>query len=246
MALRQSFSLVKKAYDKTGKSNVRLTQSNLVLLAPINAASNSYTFPVLETDRSNLILPEEIRLNINDEFTLTHLQYMLFGKLTAVVTNPSPPPAMIVNPAFPKAIVRGVWFTHVPYNLNFAFAAIEPAYEGNLKVEVNNITYIDNWHLKKHQVIPYGNWATIKASAIGSWIAANNFATEAKFPVEPHIVLSGAKKNVITITLPESIAPVTVTPAWADDLGNDVEIEISHLAVILDGFKAMNAAAFQK
>ena len=77
---RTNVALIKKKYDAIAKGNVRLTQSSLRLIQPINAAKASYTFPVLENDGA--ILADETRLNINDEFTITSMGIYLKGTLS--------------------------------------------------------------------------------------------------------------------------------------------------------------------
>ena len=73
---RVNFSLIKQNYNKIGKSNVRLTQSSLFITKDIDATKSSYDFDVLE-NQTQTLQPDEIRLNINDEFFDLDFLYFL-------------------------------------------------------------------------------------------------------------------------------------------------------------------------
>ena len=75
---RLNYSVIFNRYKKLGKGNVRLTQSALFLTKPIQSTQSAYTFDVLETQTGTL-QPDEIRLNLNDEFIIASMGLYLVG-----------------------------------------------------------------------------------------------------------------------------------------------------------------------
>ena len=77
---RIDFNIIKRAYKARGVENVRLTQSSLLLIQTINPNSTTINFDVLDSQVANL-LPQEIRLNINDEFIVNEVGVYLYGNI---------------------------------------------------------------------------------------------------------------------------------------------------------------------
>lgn len=230
-SLRSSFNMVLARYKKIKKGNIRLTQSELVLQVPISTTQAFYRFPVLENEGQTNAIPEEIRLNINDEFIVTHLGFYLGAALRGEDVKE-----------------QNEYLTSPPMELTFRMANLLPAYKGFLKIDVNNVNYIDKWHLKKHQRYnrtQFSNFVPAPGQPMGT-APSISYDEAGIFAVEPHILLSGAKKNDITITLPEAIG-ATPTISWTvDQTGGKLDVTVNKLFLIVRGFLAQNGAKFQQ
>lgn len=227
---RINFAIIKSKYNAIGKGNVRLTQSSLFLTKPIDPTKSTYDFDVLE-NQTQTLQPDEIRLNINDEFTITSLGLYLYGRWTAVDADGA-------------KVGSGLQLmTYAPLELNAANLNLKGYYAGQLKIAVNNIVYMEKWDNRKHEYIPRTEFAGQLAGTNAATIASNDFSKNAMFNLEPMIVLSGAKKNDISIRLPEAI--VGTTSSFKDAAGNTITIVIDRVALRLYGLNAQNGAKFQ-
>lgn len=230
MAKRINFSLIKAKYDKIGKSNVRLTQSSLFITKDIDPTKSNYDFDVLE-NQTQTLQPDEIRLNINDEFIVTHLGVYLYGTWTTADSTGA------------KIGSGNQLLTATPLNLDGATIVSKNLYSGQLKIAVNNIVYLEKWDTRKHEVVSRTQFASQLAATNVATMANNNFEDDAMIAFEPMLTLSGAKKNDISIRLPQSIAPSTAT--WKDQKGNTVTVNITKIALRMYGLNAQNGAKFQ-
>jgi hypothetical protein len=238
MAKRINFSLIKSKYDKIGKSNVRLTQSSLFITKDIDPTKSNYEFDVLE-NQTQTLQPDEIRLNINDEFIVTHLGVYLYGTWEIASVGPIPP----VRNSFTSG---NQLLTYAPLELDSASISVKNLYSGQLKIAVNNIVYLEKWDTRKHELVTRTQFVSEVNSVNGvasATMPSNNFEEDAMIAFEPMLTLSGAKKNDISIRLPQSISPASVT--FKDQLGNDVVCNITKIALRMYGLNAQNGAKFQ-
>ena len=222
---RVDYSIIKKKYESIGKGKVRLTQSTLLLIKQISATTTTYNFDVLESQNQG-VLPEEIRLNLNDEFIVTEIGYYLKGELNSE-----------------RGRSNFKLFTTPPIELATDFAALNDAYAGQLKILVNNINFIDRWDLQKHQKVArqqYANFATPNQASLAEFASER----DGMYNCSPMITLSGAKKNDIQTVLPYAITAQS-NQLVCDD-GQKIDIKINALCVLFRGFLAQNGAAFQK
>lgn len=227
---RVNFSLIKGKYNNIGKSNVRLTQSSLFITKDIDPTKSNYEFDVLE-NQTQTLQPDEIRLNINDEFIVTHLGVYLYGTWTA-------------SDAEGVKLGQGTQLlTYAPIELNGNAIVTKNLYAGQLKIAVNNIVYLEKWDTRKCELVTRTQFATELAGTAQSTMPSNDFSQDALIPFEPMLTLSGAKKNDISIRLPQSISPSTVT--WKDQSGNTISMQISKIGVRMLGLNAQNGAKFQ-
>jgi hypothetical protein len=224
--LRNDFARMKKAYQGVKKGNVRLTQSDLVLIRAIDPTTTNYRFPVLENEAA-IVYPDEVRLNINDEFSITHLG-IYFGVAITEEEKPGDVPVQ--------------YQTHVPVNLESKGKILKGLFNGYLKVDVNNVNYVDKWNIKKHEMITETQFCDETPGVYPATQPNNDLKADGIFPVTPNIVLSGAKKNDVQIFLPRSISPFTFT--WQTKT-NGVKLNFNYIVVHLRGFLAQNAAKFQ-
>lgn len=227
MILRQNYNAIKAKYKKEGKGDVRLTQSTLILIQTVSSAKDTYLFPILENDTKSAIQPEEIRLNMNDEFIANQIGFYVGADVTVSGTS--------------KASKR--LFTYAPVELSSAYMGIEDVWNGQLSILVNKIQFLDHWDLKKHNIVTQTQY---KNSSVGLPYATQaniNFKMDGTYPLQPMITLSGAKKNTIEIDLPHA-----VSASSADWTGPDAAaqtVNMNKLYLIFRGLLAQNASKFQ-
>jgi hypothetical protein len=233
--LRSSFTLVLGLFKQLlAKKKIaaipRLTQSELVLSAPIAANTTNYVFPVLDNEISagQAVRPDEIRLNINDEFIITHVGIYLGARLR--------------GEGIPDDTYE--YLTCPPIELTNNSTKLLPLYAGQMRIDVNNVNFIENWHLKKHQHVQRTQFQNTDATNQFCGTLPSVDFSEAVYPVEPHIALSGSKKNNIQIFLPRSIEIVT-TDVTPNTRGVKLDITIDRIYVVFRGLLAQNAAKFQ-
>jgi len=233
--LRYNYALIKKRYAKRGKKIVRLTQSSLLLVQAIDATTNVYKFPVLETDNAVAPLPEEIRLNTNDEFISYDLGYYLMANKVAVQVEETPIVPLLNAKMF---------FTYAPDELGVPYGNLQDAWLGKLEILVNKISRLEKWDLKRHNVIPRTQFRnSLRGIPIATQPSAD-YKKDGMFEMSPMLTLSGAKKNEVTVTLVHAV-PSTVTGTWANPDGNAIRFDAKWLALLFRGMLAQNAAKFQ-
>ena len=232
---RNNFDMIKAKYTKMGKGNVRLTQSSLFLTKDIDATRSTYTFDVLE-NQTQTLSPEEIRLNLNDEFTITQAGLYLYGTLGDNETR--------IGVGAPQL------FSYAPIELDSAFVQVKGLYAGTMRIAVNNIVYQEKLDTRRFEKVTRtqfnnatANYATATTLA-GATMPSNDFSTDGMIEYAPLIVLSGAKKNEITITLPNSITPISGL-SFINNHGQEVFLNITKIALRLYGLNGQNASKFQ-
>ena len=227
---RLNYSVIFNRYKRVGKGNVRLTQSALFLTKPIQPTQSTYQFDVLETQTGTL-QPDEIRLNLNDEFIIASMGLYLVG------TQKRSDGAAGSD--------AQVLFTYAPAELDGTTARnLANFYAGQLSISVNNIVYLEKWDSRRHLNVPRTQYANLVAAPGGqATIASNEFSKNGMFPVEPLITISGSKKTTIQLQLPTAITAGTFT--HTDDKGAVNTIEINRVGLLLRGLNAQNGAVFQ-
>jgi hypothetical protein len=236
-AIRSSYKVILSKYKKIKKGNVRLTQSSLLLIQPIDAAKDSYKFPILETDNAIAPQPEELRLNINDEFISYEVGYYLLCDQTV--------DAPAANTAAGK-----IYLTYAPAEMDYTFATLARAWDGYLQILVNKISRLEKWDLKKHNMIP---WTQYKSQSVGlpySTLPSIDYSKDGIKAMQPMLTLSGAKKNDIVVQLTNGAIPATASgnilvPSKAEPFQQTVTVKATRLALFFRGMLAQNASKFQ-
>lgn len=227
MKPRVDFNIIRQAYAKRKVDNVRLTQSSLLLIQEINPNSTTINFDVLDSQVQNL-LPQEIRLNINDEFIINEVGVYLYGNIGSGDPTSQQP----------------IMLPYAPYEVDANFLSVAPLYDGQMEIGVNNIIYVEKWDLRKHCLVPrtqfdsFDTGTTLQASQ-----PSINYQNDGMFGTDPMVTLSGAKKNNIQISLPQALKAATGT--WIAGGDTDVTITLDKVALFLRGLNAQNAAKFQ-
>lgn len=225
---RVNFQTIMARYQSAGKGKVRLTQSNLVLTKPISSATTSYSFDVLDSQTATL-QGNEIRLNQNDEFIITHIGLYAQG---------------IANTGATKL------FSYAPFENDASQAGtIQALWDGFMKISVNNVVYLDKWATRRHEYVPDYQYrafvaATAAIGSTGAQIPAFDGLKSGVVPIEPLITLSGAKKSTIELFLPSAITGSTFTNA--SNGADSYSVVIDRVALVLHGLNAQNGASFQR
>lgn len=233
--MRSNFVKIKAEYQKAGKGAVRLTQSSLFLLQDIKPTQAAYTFPVLENETATLDA-NEVRLNMNDEFIATGLGLYLAAKAEKEIEG-------VVT------LLPGLFLMSYPNLEQVADAGkAQPFYDGTIKIAVNNIVYVEKWDTRKHRVAQRTQWAATKAAGgvtlpQASTIPSIDFAKDAMYPVQPMVTFSGAKKNEISLILPQAGDGFTFSNVAND--GVKINFTVNKIALMLRGYNGQNAAKFQ-
>lgn len=222
---RVNFSLIKDKYAKMGKGNVRLTQSSLFLTKDIDPTKSTYDFDTLENQQGTL-QGDEIRLNINDEFIVSHMGIFLYGTWTA-------------DNQGVKIGTAPQLLTYAPLEIGADTINSKGLYAGQLKIAVNNIVFLEKWDLRKHELVTRTQFAGFAKATT----ASNDFHSDGMIEMSPLLTLSGSKKNDITIRLPLSISPSKAN--FINDAGETITVNITKIAVKMFGLNAQNAAKFQ-
>jgi len=246
---RNSYNAVKANYDKIAqrqaikkgmskeeaskkvRSNVRLTQSSLILMKAITPSSNVYKFSILENDNASPPFPEEIRLNLNDEFTSYEMGYYLV--------------AGTILEGDPDLDEGKEFFTYAPMELNSSFVAVQKGWNGVVDIEVNKINRLDNWDLKKHNFVPRTQFQSAGAVLPSATQPSMDFAENGTYPMQPMLVLSGSKKTKIGVTLNGGSIPDTTAGTWSVEDGGQITYTFKFIALTFRGLLGQNASKFQ-
>lgn len=198
------------------QKGVIATQSYLRLEQPLKN-QGSVTFDVLTNQGQPT--PTERRLNLPDSFLITAVALMIY-KTTATLTNA-------------RATLR-TWPNPVVWAGVGEAAAMNAMYNGYFSIRVNSVVYIDSLDtFRFYRVGVAQQGLNISAVAPGAY-AADTYE-RGDFPfygLTPGIKLSGATKNELTLTLPDSenmTAPVN---------------EVNYAVCYLRGILLQNAAQF--
>lgn len=225
---RASYQLILAKYQKRGKGNVRLTQSSLVLMQEIQSNTKTYNFPVLQSDNQSAIQPEEVRLNLNDEFVSYEVQYLLQAKGRVAGT----------------AIDYNTYLTYAPAEINASLAQLNAAFDAKMTIDVNGVKRLENWDMIKHKCTPRTQYQSVSAgipSATAPSICLNN---DGAVTMQPMITFTGAKKNEITLAMTQNVNGGLIYD-WVT-VGGAITNQVKNLVLIFRGMLGQNAAVFQK
>jgi len=231
MASRVNFKTILAKYQNINKGNVRLTQSTLFLSKPISSTTTVYNFDVLESQTQTLN-QDEIRLNLNDEYSITAIGFYLQARVLDKNNVDTGARVLLTDALFSNDVLSAV--------------KLQPFYDGTFQIAVNNIIYLDKYDTKKSNVTPITqtNSGGGTGNAYTASFESTDFSRQGLFPTEPIIVLSGAKKNNLQLTLPRAITSATFT--CTDSLNETYYLNVDRIAVKFLGLNAQNGASFQK
>lgn len=167
----------------------KITQAELRLEQLLSAGNTLYTFPIIDglTGGGAGQFNTEIRLRQQDTFV---------------------PVAARVCLANPTSSTDTTFDLHT-YANQFLFTnavQMNAIYNGQMRIQVNNVQYSYNWGLQRHKYVP----ETQQTAAFGAGSPVDEFdgATYGYFPMQPFILFGGAQNVTLQIVLP--VAPTAV------------------------------------
>jgi hypothetical protein len=197
MSSRQTYSLVKKAYNKAGRNPIT-TASTIRLIQPIATGKTFYTFPILQGDTAQTY-PEASLLNRADAFTATHVGLFIGGLtpagLAATGTNYS------LYPYNSRAVQAAQGNGNVLFNNSY------------LNIAINNVQYLQNFDTRRFNSSPIVQDDIVTSTSVaGATDAQDSLFGDAGFvALIPTLQFSGSAKVDLTLNLPESLAAAVGT-----------------------------------
>jgi len=170
-------------------SAFKLTQSELRLEQPLVSTSGLYTFPVLSNIQNQAQqFPSEIRLNLQDSFVPTRL-----GVYVALTTGTSDTTFKLLTYFNPTVFANSI--------------AEEAFYNGQMKLMINNVQYINGWGLVRHRKV---NQTQQTVTPIATGVVENQFdgSEDGLYPIQPFVLLLGSQNIQLNIALPNAITAV--------------------------------------
>lgn len=169
----------------------KLTQSYLRMEQPIVAGKTNYLFPIMINQANPTIFNTELRLNLQDSFVTSEVQFYLAQ------------PTSAVDATFRKKVYPNP-FTFVD---EATAQALNVFYNGYMTISVNNSVLVTAWDLDRHYCSPQ----TQQTAAWGAASPLDEYDgnTDGFYPMEPNIVFVGSKNNVLQVQIPDgsSVAP---------------------------------------
>jgi hypothetical protein len=221
--------------DEKGRSLkkpvIRVAQSNLVSIIPINSASTNYQLNTL-ANQPNLgnagILTMEKRLKLQDVFFTSSLGYFLtvLSQTNAAGTYTNIQFQFFCNPVPSLGGVAGVG----------DLAALMGIWSlGTLEVKTNGETITPDWWLWNHMVINQTE-SNFAGAPMNPFWDQQNFPEDGFYVVEPNWILNGGNDNNYTIKYGNTWGNIWAGANAAN--GNQFAI-----ALVWDGWLAQNASS---
>ena len=193
---RLAFEKAKKGIEAAGFSLNRavLSQSYLRSELALSTSKTQYQFPILINDSSQGTFNTSFLLNLQDCFYISAI-----GVYFAKPSSSTDTTFQLVT--YPNA---SIFSTANTASSLFSF------YNGNMQMTINNRQVVSGIDIYRFYNVPQVQ-TTANADYTSSGIAykdQQDGSQSALYPIEPGIVLSGSKQNVITINLPAALAAV--------------------------------------
>jgi len=191
---RLSFQNAKAAMLRAGKSTAGavLSQSYLRLEVALATGVTQYKFDVLvnENASGSANFPTVNKLNLQDSFYVSQLGFFVAA------------PSAVGNTEFPLLTYPNTTI----FNTVGAANALYTLYNGYMSMTINQRVVVPFWNLNRHMVINQ----TQQTATLRDQV---NLGQDGFYPMEPNVVISGDKKNDLTVTLPTGLAAVQGTGA---------------------------------
>lgn len=193
---RLSFQNAKAAMLRAGKSTAGavLSQSYLRLEVALATGVTQYKFDVLvnENASGSANFPTVNKLNLQDSFYVSQLGFFVAA------------PSAVGNTEFPLLTYPNTTI----FTTAGAANALYTLYNGYMSMTINQRVVVPFWNLNRHMVINQTQQNTTAGTRDQVNLGQDGF-----YPMEPNVVISGDKKNDLTVTLPAGLAAVQATGA---------------------------------
>lgn len=206
---RLSFQNAAKAIQRAGKSTAGAVLSQSYLRLEVALATNvtQYKFDVLvnENASGSSAFPTVNKLNLQDSFYVSQLGVFIMA------------PSAVGDTAAPLLTYPN---TTILSTANAATQAYT-LYNSYMSLTVNQRVILPYWNLNRHMVINQ----TQQTATLRDQV---NLGQDGFYPVEPNFVLSGDKKNDLTVTLPSGLSAIQAN---------------SRLVIVMNGILAQNVTS---
>lgn len=200
--------------DRAGiKANIALlTQSYLRFEINLSTTQTRYQFDTLVNENLNTNFVTQQKLNLQDAFICSSIGFYIGVAATSATTETVVPLYSYADPTI---------FT----GANVA-TSLQTVYNAQMSLTVNQRTVVPNWDLYKHYFVPVTqtgfNPTGVTAATLRNSV---DFSKNGMYPVEPNIIINGAKKNELVVNLGQSLGAV---------------LQYSRIVCIMQGLLAQN------
>lgn len=194
---RLAFEKAKKGIEAAGFGLNRavLSQSYLRSELALSTSKTSYQFPILINDNSSgTITNTSFLLNLQDAFYISAI-----GVFFAKPSSSTDTTFQLCT--YPNASI---------FSTSNTASSLYSFYNGNLSMTINNRQVVSGIDIYRFYSVPQQQ-TTANADYTTSSINykdQQDGSASALYPIEPGIVLSGSKQNVVTINIPAALAAV--------------------------------------
>lgn len=194
---RLAFEKAKRGIKQAGFSlgQAVLSQSYLRSELALSTSKTSYQFPILVNDNSQGTNPNtSLLLALQDAFYISHI-----GLFFAKPSSSTDTTFQLVT--YPNASI---------FSTANTASSLYSFYNGNMQMTINNRQILPSLDLYRFYNVPNQQTtanAFYTTSAI-SYKDQQDGSSSALYPIEPGIVLSGSKQNIVTINIPAALAAV--------------------------------------
>lgn len=204
---RLAYKNAKNAINRAGKSTAGavLSQSYLRLETAFVAGQANYRFDVLvnENQSGSANFPTCNKLNLQDSFYIASMGIFIGAPSSASDTT-------FPLLTYPNTTQLGASADN--YN---------SFYNGYLSLTMNQRVIVPYWNLNRHYCVN-------QTQQTATLLDQANLGSDGFYPIEPMWVLSGDKKNDLTITLPAGLATIQAN---------------SRIVIVMNGILAQNVTS---
>lgn len=176
-------------------SSAVLTQSYLRFEINLSTTVTRYQFDTLVNENLNTNFVTQQKLNLQDAFICSSIGFYIGLAASSAATETVVPLYSYADPTI--------------FTTANAATSLQTVYSGQMSLSVDQRVYVPSWDLYKHYYVPTtqtGNNPTgVTAATLRNSV---DFSQNGMFPVEPNIVLNGAKKNNLTVNLAASLTAI--------------------------------------
>lgn len=179
-------SLSTAGYSEQQINEAVLSQSYLRFEQPLTATTQVVKFPILvnQTSSGASIRNTEVRLNLQDAFVVSDIQFYLVAAGSATAVN-------LLLETYPNSVTFPT-----------GAANLETVYNAYLSIGVNNRTIVPRMNMMKFRQVPQTQLTTAVDTPIDQFDGTQSVI------VEPNIVFNGQKQTDFVVTLPGAIGTV--------------------------------------
>lgn len=230
---RAIYSRIQKLVEQeTGQTDLQINQKTLRLEQALSAAKNQYSFDIRQNKGSDR--PQEVKLNPNDLFFITHLAICLTkqDETTTPKRYGNDPLFTFPDPQF--------FVGNDGANLE-EFQALELVYNGLISIKTSPVERFIDFPTFHFRYVPERGIQKQAAPQINDEPAQYGPTLDKRgfFALTPNLILDGYDNNTLALTLGEGDKTVI---AGGIDSANGAVNTSNVLVILLHGFSVLNGA----